>query len=190
VCVPAGTRNHFALDLGVDRDDVVGALDAFTNGRERVVDLAEVNGRVLGITVLAAGTARNGDKRVQQWTAASFEVSSDEPIAAGIDGEALKLDPPLRFRTKPQALRVRIAPQHPGASPSATLPQGPWDAIRALTHIAVHGAAWRHDPARDRVAAITTNTMSEPIASALESPSAASPNTGRGRGREHQVSWG
>jgi len=34
VCVPAGTRNHFALDLGVDRDDVVGALDAFTKGRE------------------------------------------------------------------------------------------------------------------------------------------------------------
>ncbi len=32
VCVPAGTRNHFALDLGVDRDDVVGALDAFTKG--------------------------------------------------------------------------------------------------------------------------------------------------------------
>ena len=29
VCVPAGTRNHFALDLGLDRDDVVGALDAF-----------------------------------------------------------------------------------------------------------------------------------------------------------------
>ena len=25
-CIPAGTRNHFALDLGVDRDDVVGAL--------------------------------------------------------------------------------------------------------------------------------------------------------------------
>ena len=31
-CIPAGTRNHFALDLGVDRDDVVGALDAFVNG--------------------------------------------------------------------------------------------------------------------------------------------------------------
>ena len=28
-CIPSGTRNHFALDLGVDRDDVVGALDAF-----------------------------------------------------------------------------------------------------------------------------------------------------------------
>ena len=45
-CVPAGTRNHFALDLGVDRDDVVGALDAFVDGGERVVDLADVNGRV------------------------------------------------------------------------------------------------------------------------------------------------
>src|SRR5204862_1139556 len=45
-CIPAGTRNHFALDLGVDRDDVVGALDAFVDGGERRVDLAEVNGQV------------------------------------------------------------------------------------------------------------------------------------------------
>jgi diacylglycerol kinase family enzyme len=225
VCVPAGTRNHFALDLGVDRNDVVGALDAFTNGRERVVDLAEVNGRVfvnnvslgvyaesvqregyrdaklrtiaetmptvvgadgdsldlrftgadgrkyetsavvlvsndqyrlgravasgtrprlddgvLGMTVLGAGAGGNGQKRVQQWSAPSFEVSSDGPVAAGIDGEALKLDPPLRFRTKPQALRVRIAPQHPGASPSANLPENPWDAIRSLARVATHGS--------------------------------------------------
>ena len=34
-CIPSGTRNHFALDLGVDRDDVVGALDAFVDGGER-----------------------------------------------------------------------------------------------------------------------------------------------------------
>ncbi len=40
VCIPAGTRNHFALDLGIDRDDVVGALDAFIDGYERRVDLA------------------------------------------------------------------------------------------------------------------------------------------------------
>src|SRR4051794_37482421 len=32
VCTPAGTRNHLALDLGVDRDDVIGSLDAFTDG--------------------------------------------------------------------------------------------------------------------------------------------------------------
>jgi diacylglycerol kinase family enzyme len=46
VVVPAGTRNHFALDLGIDRNDVVGALDAFREGVEHRVDLARVNGRV------------------------------------------------------------------------------------------------------------------------------------------------
>ena len=46
VCIPAGTRNHFALDVGVDRHDVRGALDAFGNGVERRIDLAEVNGRL------------------------------------------------------------------------------------------------------------------------------------------------
>ncbi len=46
VCIPAGTRNHFAADLGVDRSDIAGALDAFQNGTERRVDLARVNGRV------------------------------------------------------------------------------------------------------------------------------------------------
>ena len=46
ICVPAGTRNHFALDLGVDRSDLVGALDAFTDAVERRIDVAEVNGRV------------------------------------------------------------------------------------------------------------------------------------------------
>jgi diacylglycerol kinase family enzyme len=45
VVVPAGTRNHLALDLGLDRDDVVGALDAFGEARQRSIDLAEVNGR-------------------------------------------------------------------------------------------------------------------------------------------------
>jgi len=46
VVIPAGTRNHLALDLGLDRDDVVGALDAFTSGVPRTIDLATVNGRV------------------------------------------------------------------------------------------------------------------------------------------------
>jgi diacylglycerol kinase family enzyme len=46
VCVPAGTRNHFALDLGLDPHDVLGALDAFTGGLERHIDVADVNGRL------------------------------------------------------------------------------------------------------------------------------------------------
>jgi len=46
VCVPAGTRNHFAFDLGIDRNDVVAALDLFDGGTERRIDLGRVNGRV------------------------------------------------------------------------------------------------------------------------------------------------
>ena len=45
VCVPFGTRNHFARDLGLDRDDPVAALDAFA-GEERSVDVGRADGRV------------------------------------------------------------------------------------------------------------------------------------------------
>src|SRR4029453_16348118 len=46
VCVPAGTRNHLAMDLGLDRDDVVAALDAFGEAVERRIDLGLVGDRV------------------------------------------------------------------------------------------------------------------------------------------------
>ena len=45
VCVPTGTRNHFALDLGIDPADVPSAVSAFRAGSEVRVDLAEVDGR-------------------------------------------------------------------------------------------------------------------------------------------------
>jgi diacylglycerol kinase family enzyme len=46
VCVPFGTRNHFARDLGLDRDDPLAALAAFDGGLERRVDVGRVDGRV------------------------------------------------------------------------------------------------------------------------------------------------
>ena len=46
VCVPAGTRNHFARDLGLDPNDLIGALGAFADPLERRIDLGDVNGRV------------------------------------------------------------------------------------------------------------------------------------------------
>jgi len=228
-CIPAGTRNHFALDLGVDRDDVVGALQAFVDGGERRVDLAEVNGRVfvnnvslglyaeavqkdeyreaklrtildtipaalgedgegldmswdgpggeegrsgaailvsnnayrlgtalgsgtrprmdegvLGVAVFGAGAGATGSSRrlpsgLRQWTARRFDVRSSGQVPAGVDGEALVFDPPLRFRMRPGVLRVRIAPAHPGASPSAGHPAGAWEAVRQLAGMAVHG---------------------------------------------------
>ncbi|MEV7785453.1 diacylglycerol kinase family protein [Streptomyces sp. NPDC088106] len=44
--IPAGTRNHFALDLGLDRNDPAKALDALTDGVELRVDLGFAAGRV------------------------------------------------------------------------------------------------------------------------------------------------
>ena len=46
ICIPSGTRNHFALDLGIDRHDLIGSLDAFTHGVERRIDLGQVNERL------------------------------------------------------------------------------------------------------------------------------------------------
>jgi diacylglycerol kinase family enzyme len=45
VCVPYGTRNHFARDLGLNRDDPVGALAGF-EGTERGVDVGRANERL------------------------------------------------------------------------------------------------------------------------------------------------
>ena len=227
-CIPAGTRNHFALDLGVDRDDVIGALDAFVGGRERRVDLAEVNGRVfvnnvsiglyaeavqregyreaklrtildtlpevlgpegkgldlrwigpeghehtssaailvsnnryrlgravgsgtrpriddelLGIAVASVPVAgqRLFQRPWREWSTPRFEVDADGPVAAGIDGEAVTLDPPLRFKILPAALGVRIAAAHPGASPSAAIPESVGETVLALVRITVGSAS-------------------------------------------------
>jgi diacylglycerol kinase family enzyme len=45
VCVTAGTRNHFALDLGIDRDDPRNSVHAFRDAIERRIDYATVNDR-------------------------------------------------------------------------------------------------------------------------------------------------
>nr|WP_324616017.1 diacylglycerol kinase family protein [Streptomyces pristinaespiralis] len=46
VVIPAGTRNHFALDLGLDRDDPAAALEALTDAVEIRVDLGYAANRV------------------------------------------------------------------------------------------------------------------------------------------------
>ena len=218
VCVPAGTRNHFALDLGLDRDDVVGALDAFADGVERRIDLGRVNGRIfvnnaslglyakvvqspdyrdaklktagtllpeflgpdavpldlgfhgpdgasypaaqlilvsnnpyqldhpggrgtrerIDLGVLGIVAARVGDASEarrfaalqaagqlrrftgwMEWSSPRFEVSSGGPVEIGIDGEALRMDPPLVFESLPGVLRVRLPATGIRPSPAA-----------------------------------------------------------------------
>ena len=235
VCVPAGTRNHLALDLGLDRDDVVGALEAFTGDHEQRIDVAFVNERIfvnnvslgiyaeivqsaayrdakletmgqmlpellgpratpfdlrfrgprgdehrsaqlvlvsnnpyrlerlagmgsrarldsglLGIVAVEIGSAARaavlaaletiGQVRRfpgwSEWTAAEFEVESVREIAAGIDGEAVVLEPPLRFRVAPSALRIRLPPSAAGLSPAALHPGLTRSGIQSLWRIA------------------------------------------------------
>jgi diacylglycerol kinase family enzyme len=45
VVITAGTRNHFALDLGLDREDPAASLDALTDGVELRVDLGVIGGQ-------------------------------------------------------------------------------------------------------------------------------------------------
>jgi diacylglycerol kinase family enzyme len=192
VCIPAGTRNHFALDLGIDVTDVAGALDAFLDGQERRIDLGRVNGRLfvnnvaMGVygaivqstdyrdrkmrtvidmlpelvgpgaqpfdlrfngpdgrahesaTVLLVSNNRYGvDPRpkhgtrgdldggalgvialfgppprgLTEWSTLSFRVDSATPIALGIDGESVEMEPPLDFELLPLALRIRTPPR-------------------------------------------------------------------------------
>jgi diacylglycerol kinase family enzyme len=45
VVISAGTRNHFALDLGLDREDPSACLGALSDGVELRVDLGLINGQ-------------------------------------------------------------------------------------------------------------------------------------------------
>ncbi|HEU5486182.1 MAG TPA: hypothetical protein VFU98_14830, partial [Microlunatus sp.] len=44
----------------------------------------------------------------REWTAARIDVRSSQPVEVGVDGEALVLEPPLSFRSRPAALTVRL----------------------------------------------------------------------------------
>jgi diacylglycerol kinase family enzyme len=96
----------------------------------------------LGIAVLSP-VARDDGARQQphlgthQWTDQRFRIESAEQVPAGIDGEAVVLESPLRFRSMPGVLRVRIAPGHPGASPSAGVPESLSDGFLTLMKLAL-----------------------------------------------------
>ena len=83
----------------------------------------------------ALGVAAVGT-HFQRWTTPEFVVDSDAPVPIGVDGEALLMDPPLVFRVRPAALKVRIARSHRGASPSSDAPAHTRGAMAALLRIA------------------------------------------------------
>jgi diacylglycerol kinase family enzyme len=91
VCVPAGTRNHFALDVGVDPGDLVGSLEAFTDGVERRIDVAEVNGRLflnnvsIGIYGDAVRQPAYRDAKARTLAQTAAQVLGPSGPAAGLE---------------------------------------------------------------------------------------------------------
>jgi diacylglycerol kinase family enzyme len=130
VCVPAGTRNHFALDLGLDRSDLVGALAAFTDGIERQVDVAEVNGRLflnnvsLGVYGDAVQQPGYRDAKARTLVATAVRVLGPSSRATGLE----LVDDSGRSRRDPAVVLVSNnpyslePPQQPGTR--ATLDSG------------------------------------------------------------------
>jgi hypothetical protein len=76
---------------------------------------------------------------LDQWATPRFTVDADQPVPAGIDGVAVELEPPLHFRIHRRALRVRVARDHPGASPLAYLPPSPVARFGELVKLAFGG---------------------------------------------------
>ena len=133
-CIPAGTRNHFALDLGVDRDDVVGALDAFVDGGERRVDLAEVNGRVfvnnVSLGLYADAVQREGYREAKLRT-----ILDTVPDVLGPDGHRARpaLDRTRRARAPLRRRDPRLQQPLP-PRPRGRLGHPPEDRRRAARH--------------------------------------------------------
>jgi diacylglycerol kinase family enzyme len=90
VCIPAGTRNHFALDLGLDRDDVVGALDAYGDAVERRIDLATVNGRVF-VNNVSMGVYASVVQSPEYRDAKARTAAAELPDMLGPDAEPFDL---------------------------------------------------------------------------------------------------
>lgn len=98
VCVPFGTRNHFARDIGLDRDDPIGALDAF-GGRERRIDVGRVGGDVflnnVSLGAYAALVHRREHHRRRRDAFARLRgllltITNREPLGLTIDGEPVE----------------------------------------------------------------------------------------------------
>jgi diacylglycerol kinase family enzyme len=99
VCIPFGTRNHFARDVGLDRDDPIGALDAFVDREERSIDVGRANGRLflnnvsLGLYARLVHRREHHRRRSEAFArlrAFAILVQNRAPIGITIDGQLIK----------------------------------------------------------------------------------------------------
>ena len=113
--ISAGTRNHFAMDLGLDREDPAACLDALTaDGVEQRIDLGVIGGRVFvnnasfgAYAEIVESPAYRDDKR-----GTTLRLLPD--ILAGHRGAALTATAGDTTITGPQAVLVSNNPYQGG----------------------------------------------------------------------------
>ena len=125
--ISAGTRNHFALDLGLDREDPSRCLDALRDGVEARIDLGEINGRTFvnnasfgAYAEIVENPAYRNDKRGTTLDALPDLLSGRRGAHLVADADGLAVD-------GPQALLVSNGPydvSRPGRDGPAA-PAGP-----------------------------------------------------------------
>src|SRR3984957_20434545 len=127
VCVAAGTRNHFALDLGLDRADPRRSVYAFRDAFERRVDYATVDGRIFinngllrgyapsvqqgGYREAKAATARRLLPELLGETTEPFGLSFVTPDGTDVDGSFLVMvsnDPYVLAASPSTSQRLRL----------------------------------------------------------------------------------
>ena len=116
VCISAGTRNHFALDLGLDREDPSTGLVAFTEGVIRRIDYARVGSRLFVNNVSLGVYAQIVDQ--DSYRDAKLETTKESlPELLGRTAEPFD----LQFTTPEGARGRRVVPDprvqqplHPG----------------------------------------------------------------------------
>ena len=163
--LPAGTRNHFALDLGLDRSDPRRSLEALVDGREIVIDLGMagerpfVNNVSLGAyaEIVARPDYRDDKLRVtldelpqvlsgreqQHFTVRAGEVSVTDPTAALISNNPYRPGDIRRPRLDSGTLGLLcVQVQPPGPPHRRAGPHGPYPPVAATSaeHVVVEAA--------------------------------------------------
>jgi hypothetical protein len=134
VVITAGTRNHFALDLELDRENPAACLDALSDGIELQVDLGVIGGQTFVNNAsfgAYAEVVQTPAYRDDKLATTKIEINADAArIPVGIDGEAVSLPTSVLCTIRPGALRVWVPRDRPGVTP----PKPPlnWGRLRHL----------------------------------------------------------
>lgn len=94
-CIPVGTRNHFALDLGLKRDDPLWSLGSVTDGDELLVDVGVatpaghpgrvfVNNISFGVYAMAVRRPGYRDDKTRTLAAVVGELTADPSTAPSL----------------------------------------------------------------------------------------------------------